>query len=155
MHEKNFDGMQVLLVEDDAVVRKGAKQALELAGLRVQACASAEEAVPYLSPEFAGILISDVKLPGMDGLELLRTTVSRDPSLPVILVTGHGDVSMAVGAMRQGAYDFIEKPAAARWTSGGWCWKTWICAGSSKTATASKHASSAAATPSTKYASWY
>jgi two-component system, NtrC family, C4-dicarboxylate transport response regulator DctD len=110
MHEKNFDGMQVLLVEDDAVVRKGAKQALELAGLRVQACASAEEAVPYLSPEFAGILISDVKLPGMDGLELLRTTVSQDPSLPVILVTGHGDVSMAVGAMRQGAYDFIEKP---------------------------------------------
>ncbi len=110
MLETNFDGMQVLLVEDDAVVRKGAQQALELSGLRVSACASAEEAAPYLSPDFAGILVSDVRLPGMDGLALLQLATLRDPSLPVILVTGHGDVSMAVGAMRQGAYDFIEKP---------------------------------------------
>ncbi|RZI39902.1 sigma-54-dependent Fis family transcriptional regulator [Herbaspirillum sp. HC18] len=113
MNDRNFDGMQVLLVEDDAVVRKGAKQTLELAGLQVLACASAEEAVPHLSAEFAGILVSDVKLPGIDGLELLHIAIERDPSLPVILVTGHGDVSMAVGAMRQGAYDFIEKPFSA------------------------------------------
>lgn len=103
MQERNFDGMQVLFVEDDAIVRKGAKQALELAGLSVIPCATAEEALAHLSPEFPGILISDVKLPGIDGLELLRIAVAQDPSLPVILVTGHGDVSMAVGAMRQGA----------------------------------------------------
>ena len=113
MQERNFDGMQVLFVEDDAIVRKGAKQALELAGLSVIPCATAEEALAHLSPEFPGILISDVKLPGIDGLELLRIAVAQDPSLPVILVTGHGDVSMAVGAMRQGAYDFIEKPFSA------------------------------------------
>jgi two-component system C4-dicarboxylate transport response regulator DctD len=113
MHENSSDGMQVLYVEDDAVVRKGVRQALELAGLTVLACATAEEALPYLSPAFRGILLSDVKLPGMDGMKLLRTTIERDPALPVILVTGHGDVSMAVDAMRQGAYDFIEKPFSA------------------------------------------
>ena len=110
MQERTFDGMQVLFVEDDALVRKGARQALELAGLCVIACATAEQALPYLTPEFAGILVSDVKLPGIDGLELLRIAVAQDASLPVILVTGHGDVAMAVGAMREGAYDFIEKP---------------------------------------------
>ncbi|WP_230505905.1 sigma-54 dependent transcriptional regulator [Janthinobacterium sp. FW305-128] len=113
MHENNFEGMQVLLVEDDAVVRKGARQSLELAGLQVTAVATAEEALPYLVPEFAGILLSDIKLPGIDGLKLLDIAVAQDASLPVILVTGHGDVSMAVGAMRRGAYDFIEKPFSA------------------------------------------
>jgi two-component system, NtrC family, C4-dicarboxylate transport response regulator DctD len=113
MHENNFDGMQVLFIEDDAVVRKGAKQSLELAGLSVCACATAEEALPDLTPEFAGIVLSDIKLPGIDGLKLLEIALAQDPSLPVILVTGHGDVSMAVGAMRQGAYDFIEKPFTA------------------------------------------
>lgn len=110
MQERNFDGMQVLVVEDDAIVRKGAQQALELAGLQVLACATAEEALKHLSPEFAGIVLSDVKLPGIDGLALLRLAQAQDATLPVILVTGHGDVSMAVSAMRQGAYDFIEKP---------------------------------------------
>jgi two-component system, NtrC family, C4-dicarboxylate transport response regulator DctD len=113
MHENNFDGMQVLFIEDDAVVRKGAKQSLELAGLSVCACATAEEALPHLTPEFAGIVLSDIKLPGIDGLKLLEIAIAQDPHLPVILVTGHGDVSMAVGAMRQGAYDFIEKPFTA------------------------------------------
>ncbi|MBC7860860.1 MAG: sigma-54-dependent Fis family transcriptional regulator [Burkholderiaceae bacterium] len=105
--------MQVLFIEDDAVVRKGAKQSLELAGLSVCACATAEEALPHLTPEFAGIVLSDIKLPGIDGLKLLEIAIAQDPRLPVILVTGHGDVSMAVGAMRQGAYDFIEKPFTA------------------------------------------
>ncbi|MDC8760071.1 sigma-54-dependent transcriptional regulator [Janthinobacterium fluminis] len=113
MHEHNFDGMQVLFIEDDAVVRKGARQAMELAGLKVTACATAEEALPHLTPEFPGIVLSDIKLPGIDGLRLLDIAIAQDPTLPVILVTGHGDVSMAVGAMRQGAYDFIEKPFTA------------------------------------------
>ncbi|MFM9436357.1 two-component system, NtrC family, C4-dicarboxylate transport response regulator DctD [Janthinobacterium sp. CG_23.3] len=113
MHENTFEGMQVLFIEDDAVVRKGARQALELAGLNVIACATAEEALAHLSPEFAGIVLSDIKLPGIDGLQLLDIAIAQDPHLPVILVTGHGDVSMAVGAMRRGAYDFIEKPFTA------------------------------------------
>lgn len=113
MNEENFSGMQVLFIEDDAIVRKGAQQTLELAGIAVIPCPTGEAALPYLSSEFTGIVVSDVRLPGIDGLELLRQSVAIDPALPVILMTGHGDISMAVDAMRGGAYDFIEKPCSA------------------------------------------
>ncbi|HYH23177.1 MAG TPA: sigma-54 dependent transcriptional regulator [Azospirillum sp.] len=102
--------MTVLFVEDELDVRLGSEQALKLAGIAVQGFESAEQARPHLTPDFEGVLVTDVKLPGMDGLELLRAARTVDPALPVVLVTGHGDVSMAVGAMREGAYDFIEKP---------------------------------------------
>jgi len=105
-----FDGLKVLLVEDDPTVRAGSEQALQLAGLEVQSCHSAEQARRFLVPDFPGIVVTDVKLPGMSGLELLLQIKAMDPNIPVILVTGHGDISMAVQAMRNGAYDFIEKP---------------------------------------------
>ena len=63
-----------------------------------------------MGEDFAGIVISDIRLPGMDGLTLLERLKARDRQLPVVLITGHGDISMAVGAMRNGAYDFMEKP---------------------------------------------
>ncbi|RYX90736.1 MAG: sigma-54-dependent Fis family transcriptional regulator [Comamonadaceae bacterium] len=100
----------ILYVEDDPAVRLGSMQALQLAGLKVQAFGSAEQVIPHLAQGFKGILLTDVKLPGMDGMQLLETALQADATLPVILVTGHGDISMAVHAMRQGAYDFIEKP---------------------------------------------
>ncbi|MBI5418720.1 MAG: sigma-54-dependent Fis family transcriptional regulator [Deltaproteobacteria bacterium] len=105
-----FDGMKVLYVEDDAAVRSGSEQALALAGYDVLSRESAEEAMDLLSSDFPGILLTDVKLPGMDGMSLLKGSTKVDPELPVILVTGHGDVAMAVQAMRDGAYDFVEKP---------------------------------------------
>jgi two-component system C4-dicarboxylate transport response regulator DctD len=105
-----FKELKVLFVEDDPAVRLGSQQALQLAGLEVQAFDSAEQVRRHIVVDFAGILVSDIKLPGMDGLALLRLAKTIDPDLPVILVTGHGDISMAVEAMRQGAYDFIEKP---------------------------------------------
>lgn len=105
-----FEGLKVLFVEDDPAVRLGSQQALQLAGLEVQAYDSAEQVRKHIVPDFAGVLVSDVKLPGMDGLGLLRHAKTIDSNLPVILVTGHGDISMAVQAMREGAYDFIEKP---------------------------------------------
>ena len=104
------EGLKVLFVEDDPAVRMGSQQALQLADLEVLAFDSAEQARKQILPDFSGVLVSDVKLPGMDGLALLRHAMSIDPALPVILVTGHGDISMAVQAMREGAYDFIEKP---------------------------------------------
>lgn len=104
------DGLKVLLVEDDPSVRAGSEQALQLAGLEVQSFHSAEQVRKYIVPDFPGILVSDVRLPGMSGLELLLDVKSQDKQLPVILVTGHGDITMAVQAMRNGAYDFIEKP---------------------------------------------
>ncbi|MYM24910.1 response regulator [Duganella sp. FT135W] len=102
--------MKVLLIEDDAAVRAGSAQALDLAGFEVEAFASAEPVLARITPGFAGVVVSDVRLPGMSGLEFMAAAKAIDAQLPVVLVTGHGDISMAVGAMRNGAYDFIAKP---------------------------------------------
>lgn len=102
--------LPVFLVEDDPAVRMGSAQALSLAGLQVQSFADAESALAALAREQPGAVVSDVRLPGKDGIALLHELRQLDRELPVILVTGHGDVAMAVQAMRDGAHDFIEKP---------------------------------------------
>lgn len=104
---------EAVLIEDEQAVRMATAQTLELGGFKVHACGSAEQAQPWLQPGFGGVVVTDVRLPGQSGLELLAQVAALDPDLPVIVVTGHGDVSMAVEAMRAGAYDFIEKPFAA------------------------------------------
>ena len=100
----------ILFVDDEEHLRIAAKQSLELAGLDIECHNAAREAVQRLSRDFTGILVTDIRLPGMDGLELMRRALEIDPELPVILVTGHGDVELAVKSMRDGAYDFLEKP---------------------------------------------
>jgi len=105
--------MQAILVEDEAALRLATTQTLELGGFTVTACASAEDAADLLRADFDGVIVSDVRLPGRSGLDLLAQVAALDADLPVIMVTGHGDVAMAVGAMRSGAYDFIEKPFGA------------------------------------------
>jgi two-component system C4-dicarboxylate transport response regulator DctD len=105
--------MQAILVEDEAALRLATTQTLELGGFTVTACASAEEAGALIQADFDGVIVSDVRLPGRSGLDLLAQVAALDADLPVIMVTGHGDVAMAVGAMRSGAYDFIEKPFGA------------------------------------------
>ena len=104
---------QVILVEDEAALRLATSQTLELGGFSVRACASAEEALALLRADYPGVVVTDVRLPGRSGLELLAQVAALDAGLPVIVVTGHGDVDMAVAAMRDGAYDFIEKPFAS------------------------------------------
>ncbi|WP_175001323.1 sigma-54-dependent transcriptional regulator [Duganella vulcania] len=101
------------MIEDEAALRLATSQTLELGGFSVQACASAEEALALLRADYPGVIVTDVRLPGRSGLELLAQAAALDAELPVIVVTGHGDVEMAVAAMRSGAYDFIEKPFAA------------------------------------------
>ncbi|MFZ6646432.1 sigma-54-dependent transcriptional regulator [Undibacterium sp. TJN25] len=105
--------MEAILIEDEQAVRLATAQTLELAGFSVHACASAEQAQHYLNAGFAGIVVTDVRLPGMSGLDVLAQVMAADADLPVIVITGHGDISMAVNVMRTGAYDFIEKPYAA------------------------------------------
>ena len=102
--------LTVLIVEDDPHVLLGCQQALALEDIRSEGVSSAEQALTLVGDNFPGIVISDIRLPGIDGLELLKRLKARDRSLPVVLITGHGDISMAVGAMRDGAYDFMEKP---------------------------------------------
>src|SRR5690606_31226575 len=104
--------MEVVFVDDDEDVRDANAQALDLQGVSVRACASAQEALDILADTFSGVLVTDVRMAEMDGLALFRQVQQLDPEIPVILITGHGDIEMAVGAMREGAYDFLSKPYA-------------------------------------------
>jgi len=103
---------QVLLIEDDRALRMALAQTLELEGISVVAAASFIEAKPAISQSFEGVLLSDIRLPGKDGFDVLSAAIGIDPDLPVILLTGEGDVPTAVRAMSLGAYDFLEKPCA-------------------------------------------
>ncbi|HEY9550582.1 MAG TPA: sigma-54 dependent transcriptional regulator, partial [Kiloniellaceae bacterium] len=103
-------GPRVLFVDDEAPLRHAVQQGLELCGHEVTCFATARLAEAQLSRNLYGVLVSDIKMPDMDGFALLRRALEIDPALPVVLVTGHGDVPLAVEAMRAGAYDFIEKP---------------------------------------------
>ncbi|QDF95576.1 Fis family transcriptional regulator [Azoarcus sp. DD4] len=102
--------LHVLVIEDDPNVRLGCEQALQLAGITVDSVGSAEAGLPRLAPGFPGVVVTDMRLPGADGLSVVRRAHELDPDLPVIMITGHGDVTLAVEAMRSGAYDFIQKP---------------------------------------------
>ncbi|HEN8713278.1 TPA: sigma-54-dependent Fis family transcriptional regulator [Pseudomonas putida] len=104
---------QVLLVDDDPHLRQALSQTLDLAGLKVVALADAQGLAERLEPDWPGVVVSDIRMPGIDGLQLLEQLHGRDNELPVLLITGHGDVPLAVQAMRAGAYDFLEKPFAS------------------------------------------
>lgn len=106
----NNAAMTVLLVEDDPLVLLGAEQALTLAGITVLTATDAETAFQLMSTAPPDTVVSDIRLPGADGFELLRRVREWDSEVPVILMTGHGDIRMAVDAMHNGAYDFLEKP---------------------------------------------
>src|SRR4051794_1098716 len=100
----------ILFVDDEAPMRQAVTQWLELAGFELLVHEAAGSAAAKLSAAFPGIVVTDLKMEGMDGLALLRRAQETDPELPVVVITGHGDVQTAVEAMRLGAYDFIEKP---------------------------------------------
>jgi len=100
----------VMVVDDESSIRSAVEQWLSLSGFEVQLFSRADECLAQLPAHFPGVILSDVRMPGMTGLELLAEVQRRDADLPVILLTGHGDVPMAVEAMRDGAYDFLEKP---------------------------------------------
>ena len=103
---------RVLLVDDDREVREALGQTLELADLDPVIAGSFVEAKDLIEPRFDGIVVSDIRMPGRDGFHLLAHAREVDPDLPVILLTGEGDIPMAVKAIREGAFSFLEKPCA-------------------------------------------
>ncbi|MFP2768456.1 sigma-54-dependent transcriptional regulator [Oceanisphaera sp. KMM 10153] len=106
----NNTDIEVWLVEDDDDVRQSLLQTLQLSDLTARGFARAEQALQALPPEAPVVVLSDVRMPGMDGITLLQQLQRRDAELPVLLLTGHGDIPMAVAAIHQGAQDFFEKP---------------------------------------------
>jgi two-component system C4-dicarboxylate transport response regulator DctD len=102
--------IDVYFIDDELDLRLANEQTLELAGFNVALFEKAEDALVQLGEQVSGVVVSDIRLPGMNGLDLLQELQKVDAGLPVILITGHGDISMAVDAMQKGAYDFIEKP---------------------------------------------
>lgn len=105
--------IEVILIDDDPHLRQALSQTLDLAGLKILPLAQAQGLAAQLGRDWPGVVVSDIRMPGMDGLELLAELHAQDPELPVLLITGHGDVPLAVQAMRAGAYDFLEKPFAS------------------------------------------
>ena len=100
----------VLFVDDEEHIRLAAEQAFELNNMTAELFESGLDALARLDEHLDAVVVTDVKMPKMDGLDLLKSIREIDPDFPVILVTGHGDIPMAVDSMRTGAYDFIEKP---------------------------------------------
>jgi len=101
---------RVHIVDDDEAMRDSLKWLLESHGLKVELYPSGEAFLNAFSSDFCGCLVLDVRMPGMNGLQLYEQLRARASALPVIFITGHGDVPMAVSALKKGAADFIEKP---------------------------------------------
>jgi len=105
--------LRVVLIDDDDGLRTALADSFAIAGIDVEPYGDARAALAQLDADFRGIVVSDIRMPRMDGHALFEAVAARDPELPVILMTGHGDIAMAVAALKQGAFDFIAKPFAA------------------------------------------
>lgn len=104
------DEKTVFIVDDDEAVRESLSWLISSVGFQVEAFESAQAFLDAYAPSRPGCLLVDVRMPGMSGLELQKHLAQQALCLPVIVITGHGDVQMAVRAMKDGAFDFIEKP---------------------------------------------
>lgn len=100
----------VILIDDERAMRESISQWLKLADFEVDSYSSGIEAIDALNREFQGVVVTDLKMTNMDGMNVIEKTLAIDADIPVILITGHGDINSAVKVMQLGAYDFIEKP---------------------------------------------
>lgn len=104
------DNCTIFIVDDDEAVRDSLRWLLEANGYQVQVFESGEQFLESYDPSIISVLIADVRMPGMTGLELQEELIKRNAPLPIVFITGHGDVPMAVSTMKKGAVDFLEKP---------------------------------------------
>ena len=102
--------IKVAIVDDEQDMRQSISQWLALSGFETETFSNATDALKDISNDYPGIIVTDIKMPRMDGMQFLKRIKGIDSNLPVIMITGHGDVPMAVEAMRMGAFDFLEKP---------------------------------------------
>jgi len=105
--------LRVMLVDDDVAFRTALADSFEIAGLDIETYGDGQSALANLNADFPGIVVTDIRMPHIDGHAVMEALLTRDPELPVILMTGHGDIGMAVAALKKGAFDFIAKPFAA------------------------------------------
>ncbi|CZF80814.1 C4-dicarboxylate transport transcriptional regulatory protein DctD [Grimontia celer] len=101
---------EIWIIDDERTIRDALSQTLDIEGFHSRAFANAKDALEQLSTAFEGVIISDINMPQMDGMTFLKKALDVDSELSIVMLTGHGDISTAVSAMRQGAYDFLEKP---------------------------------------------
>jgi FixJ family two-component response regulator len=100
----------VFVIDDDEAVRNSLRLLLKSIGLPVRACTSAQDFLPTYDAHQPGCLVLDIRMPGMSGLELQQQLNLRGATIPVVFISGHGDIPMAVEAMQHGAFDFLQKP---------------------------------------------
>ncbi|MCI0999373.1 MULTISPECIES: sigma-54-dependent transcriptional regulator [Ochrobactrum] len=105
--------LRVMLVDDDAPFRTALADSFEIAGIDIETHGDGQSALADLTADFPGVVVTDIRMPRIDGHAVMEALLARDPELPVILMTGHGDIGMAVTALKKGAFDFIAKPFAA------------------------------------------
>ena len=108
--ESNAGVSNILVVDDEAVIREGMRRILESEGFRVETSASGRAAVEKIQEREFDVVITDLKMPGMDGIEVLKAIKILQPDVPVIIITGYATVDTAVEAMKNGAFDYIAKP---------------------------------------------
>src|SRR3982751_806791 len=104
---------RILIIDDEAAIRESLKMTLEYEGYEVIGAATGQEGLVLVEREAPDLVLLDVKMPGMDGLEVLDRLRAMNETLPVVVVSGHGTISTAVEATKKGAFDFIEKPFAS------------------------------------------
>jgi len=102
--------IKIVIIDDEKDMRQSISQWLSLSGFETETFADAGDALKGLNHDYPGVIVTDIKMPSMDGMQFLKKVKGIDSSLPIIMITGHGDVPMAVEAMRLGAFDFLEKP---------------------------------------------
>src|SRR5579862_1443343 len=105
-----LDEPVVYVVDDDAAARAAIQSLLHSVGLRAEACGSPQEFLAYSRPDAPACLVLDVRLPGVSGLDFQRDLAARNLPIPIIFITGHGDIPMSVEAMKAGAFEFLTKP---------------------------------------------